>query len=109
MGRLIAGMPAIYKWVDCWVCCCARVDTYVWRDKLGADLASVKLTLRIPMSLDFRYSELVSGLVSPLVSASLDLHGRVSAGLLPTPAKSHYAFNLRDLSKLFQVRQLVGV
>lgn len=45
------------------------------------------------------------GLRGPLVAASLELHAAVSAQLLPTPAKTHYVFNLRDLSKLFGVRQ----
>ncbi|OQS02753.1 dynein heavy chain, partial [Thraustotheca clavata] len=38
----------------------------------------------------------------PIVSASVDLYQRVEAELLPTPSKSHYTFNLRDLSKVFQ-------
>jgi dynein heavy chain len=39
---------------------------------------------------------------STLVSASIELYERIAAELLPTPAKSHYTFNLRDLSKVFQ-------
>lgn len=44
----------------------------------------------------------VSGMGPALVAASVALFGRLTAELLPTPAKSHYAFNLRDLSSLFQ-------
>tara|TARA_B110000208_G_scaffold3481_2_gene4695 strand:- start:71 stop:7927 length:7857 start_codon:yes stop_codon:yes gene_type:complete len=37
-----------------------------------------------------------------IVRASVEIFSRVQVGLLPTPAKSHYTFNLRDLSKVFQ-------
>ena len=32
----------------------------------------------------------------------LRVYETVKAELLPTPSKSHYTFNLRDLSKVFQ-------
>lgn len=38
-----------------------------------------------------------------MVSATLDIYNTIADNLLPTPAKSHYTFNLRDLSKVFQV------
>jgi len=44
----------------------------------------------------------VTKLRSPLVSATLDIYDTVQRELLPTPAKSHYTFNLRDCSKVFQ-------
>ena len=37
-----------------------------------------------------------------MVEACNEVFAAVSNGLLPTPAKSHYTFNLRDLSKVFQ-------
>ncbi|GLE01654.1 hypothetical protein PINS_up010488 [Pythium insidiosum] len=37
-----------------------------------------------------------------LVKASIGIYNTVIAELLPTPSKSHYTFNLRDLAKVFQ-------
>uniref|UniRef100_A0A4W3JLA8 Dynein axonemal heavy chain 6 n=1 Tax=Callorhinchus milii TaxID=7868 RepID=A0A4W3JLA8_CALMI len=37
-----------------------------------------------------------------IVEAAVEIYHRMSVDLLPTPAKSHYVFNLRDLSKCIQ-------
>ncbi|KAJ8245285.1 hypothetical protein GJAV_G00269100 [Gymnothorax javanicus] len=37
-----------------------------------------------------------------IVEAAVEIYHRMSVDLLPTPAKSHYVFNLRDLSKCVQ-------
>jgi dynein heavy chain len=44
----------------------------------------------------------LASLAEPMVHASVRVYRRVEEDLLPTPAKSHYTFNLRDLSKVFQ-------
>uniref|UniRef100_K3WBQ7 AAA+ ATPase domain-containing protein n=1 Tax=Globisporangium ultimum (strain ATCC 200006 / CBS 805.95 / DAOM BR144) TaxID=431595 RepID=K3WBQ7_GLOUD len=41
-------------------------------------------------------------MATPIVNASMQLYQRVELEMLPTPSKSHYTFNLRDLSKVFQ-------
>jgi dynein heavy chain len=41
----------------------------------------------------------VKPLLSGIVSASIDVYKGACAQLLPTPSKSHYIFNLRDLAK----------
>ncbi|GFS25719.1 dynein heavy chain 6, axonemal [Elysia marginata] len=44
----------------------------------------------------------VRSMAEPIVTAAVELYFRLSNDLLPTPAKSHYVFNLRDLSKVVQ-------
>jgi dynein heavy chain len=44
----------------------------------------------------------VAGLSGACVSATLEVYTVVLKEMLPTPAKSHYTFNMRDVSKVFQ-------
>lgn len=41
-------------------------------------------------------------MIPELVNTVLVVYYRVKSELLPTPRKSHYTFNLRDISKVFQ-------
>jgi len=43
-----------------------------------------------------------AALGEPIVSATLDVYSSIQKALLPTPTKSHYTFNLRDLAKVIQ-------
>ena len=38
----------------------------------------------------------------PIVASTIEIFNTILATLLPTPAKSHYTFNLRDLAKVIQ-------
>ncbi|KAI9224248.1 dynein heavy chain and region D6 of dynein motor-domain-containing protein [Blastocladiella britannica] len=48
------------------------------------------------------FSSDVRSVSEAIVNSSIELYNRMCAELLPTPAKSHYTFNLRDLSKVIQ-------
>uniref|UniRef100_A0A8D3CE91 Dynein, axonemal, heavy chain 6 n=1 Tax=Scophthalmus maximus TaxID=52904 RepID=A0A8D3CE91_SCOMX len=48
------------------------------------------------------FSQEVKDCAGQIVDAAVDIYNRLSVDLLPTPAKSHYVFNLRDLSKCVQ-------
>ncbi|TKS69211.1 Dynein heavy chain 6, axonemal [Collichthys lucidus] len=48
------------------------------------------------------FSQAVKDCASEIVNAAVEIYDRLSVDLLPTPAKSHYVFNLRDLSKCVQ-------
>ena len=49
----------------------------------------------------------VSHMAPQLVTASVVLYKQLCTGLMPTPAKSHYTFNLRDLRKVNQTNQSI--
>ena len=43
-----------------------------------------------------------------LITATLDIYNTIRQQLLPTPTKSHYTYNMRDMSKVFQGVAMVG-
>lgn len=53
------------------------------------------------------YDSAFAVLGQKLVSATASLYGMVREKLLPTPAKSHYLFNLRDFARVMQGVMLV--
>ncbi|KAH8299235.1 hypothetical protein KR044_006570, partial [Drosophila immigrans] len=48
------------------------------------------------------FSSAIRALSEPMVHACVDVYMRVAKVMLPTPDRSHYIFNLRDLSKCIQ-------
>jgi len=48
------------------------------------------------------FSSAIRNLSDQIVKACVDVYMRISREMLPTPDKSHYVFNLRDLSKCIQ-------
>ncbi len=48
------------------------------------------------------FEEEIKPLGDVMTQATIEVYDAVTANLLPTPNKSHYIFNLRDMSKVFQ-------
>lgn len=47
------------------------------------------------------YSKAIQGMRDSLVSNTIFIYRSISEKFRPTPAKSHYTYNLRDVSKVF--------
>ncbi len=48
------------------------------------------------------FSKKLQAMVGAITSMSIDTYFAIKNRLLPTPAKFHYTFNLRDISRVFQ-------
>jgi len=48
------------------------------------------------------FPEEIKALCEPIAIGTIQLFNTVSEQFLPTPAHSHYVFNMRDISKVFQ-------
>ena len=47
------------------------------------------------------FDEDIKSLSEPLALSTINLFNTIQENFLPTPAKSHYVFNMRDISKVF--------
>lgn len=48
------------------------------------------------------FNAAVQGATANVVAATVEIYDRIRTDLLPTPSKSHYTFNLRDMAKVIQ-------
>lgn len=70
--------------------------------EMSQDALRVIFTTILDAYLKTKFSETLQALSSPIVRGTIDLYGTIRKELLPTPSKSHYTFNLRDMSKVIQ-------
>jgi len=48
------------------------------------------------------FADSINNVIDGLVQSTQNIFNNVAAVLRPTPSKSHYTFNLRDISKVMQ-------
>ena len=68
-----------------------------------------QLGKQLSLSLMQGTADVVTFLILMCQIVSVEIYGRMSTDLLPTPTKSHYIFNLRDLSKCIQGSEMIIV
>jgi dynein heavy chain, axonemal len=68
---------------------------------LGSDSISM-IFRKILKAFVGHFSDSIDGVINGLVDSTQNIFNAVAATLRPTPSKSHYTFNLRDISKVMQ-------
>lgn len=72
-------------------------------DEFNEDLLKAIFNKIVLWHLDTRgFSKEFDPCIDEIVGATLDIYVKARLSLLPTPAKSHYLFNLRDFSRVIQ-------
>ena len=48
-----------------------------------------------------KFNSSIKEISSSIIDATIELYENIKKDLLPIPGRSHYQFNLRDISKVF--------
>ena len=74
----------------------------IWQVQLSQSSMEAIFSSILRGFLDEHPDENLSEFADPIVKTSVETYIKICNDLLPTPSKSHYTFNLRDLSKVVQ-------
>jgi dynein heavy chain len=74
----------------------------IWQPQLSQESMELIFANILRGYLDEAPDGILSYLADPIVKSSVQTYLKICNDLLPTPNKSHYLFNLRDLSKVIQ-------
>lgn len=74
----------------------------IWIPDLSANSMKTIFTSILKGFLDLNEQSGLNIFAEPMIKASVDIYLKTIKDFLPTPAKCHYTFNLRDMSKVIQ-------
>lgn len=80
----------------------------IWQVQLSQGSMEAIFSSILRGFLDEHPDENLSDYADPIVKTSVETYVKICNDLLPTPSKSHYTFNLRDLSKVVQGMLMVN-
>jgi dynein heavy chain, axonemal len=74
----------------------------IWVPQLSKDAMNTIFSQILRGYIDLKEDPSLSLLTEDIVGSCVDIYLKTIVTYLPTPAKCHYTFNLRDLSKVVQ-------